>query len=39
MVFSAEDHILIEALRQEKGHGAKSWSPNFLTSTAVDSLD
>jgi len=32
MVFSADDHVLIRLLRQEKGIVLKSLLPNFLAS-------
>ena len=32
MVFSADDRVLIKALRQEKGYGVKNSSQNFSAS-------
>ena len=38
MVFSADDRVLIEVMRQEKGYGAKNSSQNFPSSQFLGKL-
>ena len=35
MVFSADDHVLIKVLRQEKGYGAKNSSQNNFPASQI----
>jgi len=38
MVFSADDRVLIEVLRQEKGYGAKKFMAQFANKPCMDNV-